>query len=73
MNWGVFALFASLAIFFIIRMPISFSMLASCIIYFLVARPASMGMVYSVITGDMITGFTMPAAPLFVFMANVLN
>ena len=29
MNWGVFALFASLAIFFIIRMPISFSMLAS--------------------------------------------
>ena len=73
MNWGVFALFASLAIFFIIRMPISFSMLASCIIYFLVARPASMGMVYSVITGDMITGFTMLAAPLFVFMANVLN
>jgi tripartite ATP-independent transporter DctM subunit len=32
-----------------------------------------MGMVYSVITGDMITGFTMLAAPLFVFMANVLN
>ena len=73
MNWGVFALFASLAIFFIIRMPISFSMLASCIVYFLIARPASMGMVYSVITGDMITGFTMLAAPLFVFMANVLN
>ena len=73
MNWGVFALFASLAIFFIIRMPISFSMLASCIVYFLVARPGSMGMVYSVITGDMITGFTMLAAPLFVFMANVLN
>ena len=73
MNWGIFVLFASLAIFFIIRMPISFSMLASCILYFLVARPNGMGMVYSVITGDMITGFTMLAAPLFVFMANVLN
>lgn len=73
MNWGVFVLFASLAIFFIIRMPISFSMLASCILYFVVARPNGMGMVYSVITGDMITGFTMLAAPLFVFMANVLN
>ena len=73
MNWGVFVLFASLAVFFIIRMPISFSMLASCILYFLVARPNGMGMVYSVITGDMITGFTMLAAPLFVFMANVLN
>ena len=64
MNWGVFVLFASLAVFFIIRMPISFSMLASCILYFLVARPNGMGMVYSVITGDMITGFTMLAAPL---------
>ncbi len=73
MNWGVFVLFASLAVFFIIRMPISFSMLASCILYFVVARPNGMGMVYSVITGDMITGFTMLAAPLFVFMANVLN
>ena len=73
MNWGVFVLFATLAVFFIIRMPISFSMLASCILYFLVARPNGMGMVYSVITGDMITGFTMLAAPLFVFMANVLN
>ena len=73
MNWGVFVLFASLAVFFIIRMPISFSMLASCILFFLVARPNGMGMVYSVITGDMITGFTMLAAPLFVFMANVLN
>ena len=73
MNWGVFVLFASLAVFFIIRMPISFSMLASCILYFVVARPNGLGMVYSVITGDMITGFTMLAAPLFVFMANVLN
>ena len=73
MNWGVFVLFASLAVCFIIRMPISFSMLASCIIYFVVARPTSLGMVYSVITGDMVAGFTMLAAPLFVFMANVLN
>ena len=73
MNWGVFVLFVSLAICFIIRMPISFSMLASCIIYFLVAAPAAMGNVYTVITGNMIAGFTMLAAPLFVFMANVLN
>lgn len=73
MNWGVFVLFVSLAICFIIRMPISFSMLASCIIYFLVAAPNAMGSVYTVITGNMIAGFTMLAAPLFVFMANVLN
>lgn len=73
MNWGVFVLFVSLAVFFIIRMPISFAMLASCIIYFLVAAPAALGNVYTVITGNMIAGFTMLAAPLFVFMANVLN
>lgn len=73
MNWGVFILFASLAICFIIRMPVSFSMLASCILYFLIAAPNAMGNVYSVITGNMIAGFTMLAAPLFVFMANVLN
>ena len=73
MNWGVFVLFVSLAVFFIIRMPISFAMLASCIIYFVVAAPAALGNVYTVITGNMIAGFTMLAAPLFVFMANVLN
>ena len=73
MNWAIFAVFAMMVVCFLIRMPISFSMLASCILYFLVARPNGMGMVYSVITGDMITGFTMLAAPLFVFMANVLN
>lgn len=73
MNWGVFVLFVSLAVCFIIRMPISFSMLASCILYFLIAAPNAMGSVYTVITGNMIAGFTMLAAPLFVFMANVLN
>lgn len=73
MNWGVFVLFVSLAVFFIIRMPVSFSMLASCILYFLIAAPSGMGNVFSVITGNMIAGFTMLAAPLFVFMANVLN
>lgn len=73
MNWGVFVLFATLAIFFIIRMPISFSMMAASIAYFLVANPNRLNSIYTVITGNMIAGFTMLAAPLFVFMANVLN
>lgn len=73
MNWGVLVLFVTLAICFIIRMPISFSMMAASIAYFLVANPNRLNSVYSVITGNMIAGFTMLAAPLFVFMANVLN
>ena len=73
MNWGVLVLFLALALCFIIRMPISFSMLAACIAYFLIAAPNRLNCVYSVITGNMIAGFTMLAAPLFVFMANVLN
>ncbi|NBI09528.1 TRAP transporter large permease [Colidextribacter sp. OB.20] len=73
MNWGVFVLFAVLAVCFIIRMPISFSMLVAPIAYFLVANPNRLNSLYTVITGNMIAGFTMLAAPLFVFMANVLN
>lgn len=73
MNWGVFVLFAALAVCFIIRMPISFSMLVAPIAYFLVANPNRLNSLYTVITGNMIAGFTMLAAPLFVFMANVLN
>ena len=73
MNWGVLVLFVTLAVCFIIRMPISFSMMAASIAYFLVANPNRLNSVYSVITGNMIAGFTMLAAPLFVFMANVLN
>ena len=73
MNWGILVLFVTLAVCFIIRMPISFSMMAASIAYFLVANPNRLNSVYSVITGNMIAGFTMLAAPLFVFMANVLN
>jgi tripartite ATP-independent transporter DctM subunit len=54
-------------------MPISFSMMVAPIVYFLVANPNRLNSLYSVITGNMIAGFTMLAAPLFVFMANVLN
>ena len=73
MNWGVLVLFVTLAVCFIIRMPISFSMMVAPIVYFLVANPNRLNSLYSVITGNMIAGFTMLAAPLFVFMANVLN
>ena len=73
MNWAVLILFIALAICFIIRMPISFSMLAASIIYFIIASPAQMGQVFTVITGNMFSNYTMLAAPLFIFMANVLN
>ena len=73
MNWGVLVLFVTLAVCFVIRMPISFSMMVAPIVYFLVANPNRLNSLYSVITGNMIAGFTMLAAPLFVFMANVLN
>ncbi len=66
-------LFIVLAVCFIIRMPVSFSMIAASIIYFLVAAPNRLGQVYTVITGNMFANYTMLAAPLFVFMANVLN
>ena len=73
MNWAIIILFAILAICFILRMPISFSMLAASISYFLVSNPAKMGQVFTVITGNMFANYTMLAAPLFIFMANVLN
>ena len=73
MNWGVLVLFVTLAVCFVIRMPISFSMMVAPIVYILVANPNRLNSLYTVITGNMIAGFTMLAAPLFVFMANVLN
>ncbi len=48
-------------------------MLTACVVYFLVAAPGNMGQVFTVITGNMYSNYTMLAAPLFVFMANVLN
>ena len=73
MNLGILVLFVTLAVCFIIRMPIAFSMMSAAIVYFLVSNPNRLNSVYTVITGNMIAGFTMLAAPLFVFMANVLN
>jgi C4-dicarboxylate transporter, DctM subunit len=73
MNWPVIALFGVMGLCFIIRMPISFSMLSACIVYYLVAGPARMGQIFTVITGNMYSNYTMLAAPLFIFMANVLN
>ena len=63
MSMPIIMLFVVMAICFIIRMPVSFSMLAASITYFLLA----------VITGNMFANYTMLAAPLFIFMANVLN
>ena len=52
---------------------LSFSMLAASITYFLLAAPDKLGQVFTVITGNMFANYTMLAAPLFIFMANVLN
>lgn len=73
MNWPILALFVVLAICFIIRMPVAFSILAACVTYFLIVGPEKMGQVFNVITGNMYSNYTMLAAPLFIFMANVLN
>lgn len=73
MNTAVIVLFAVMAVCFIIRMPVSLSMLAASIVYFLIAAPDNLGQVFSVITGNMFSNYTMLAAPLFIFMANVLN
>ena len=48
-------------------------MLAASITYFLLAAPDKLGQVFTVITGNMFANYTMLAAPLFIFMANVLN
>ncbi len=73
MNWAILLLFALMAVCFIIRMPISFSMLTASIGYILITRPGDLGEVFSVITGNMFSNYTMLAAPLFIFMANVMN
>lgn len=73
MNWAILLLFALMAVCFIIRMPISFSMLVASIGYILLTRPGDLGEVFSVITGNMFSNYTMLAAPLFIFMANVMN
>jgi tripartite ATP-independent transporter DctM subunit len=65
-------LFIALAIFFIIRMPVSLSMLAASILYFIVSGK-NLGQVFTVISGNMFSNYTMLAAPLFIFMANVMN
>ncbi len=73
MNWPILLLFASMAVCFIIRMPISLSMLSASIIYLLAARPTDLGETFTVITGNTYSNYTMLAAPLFIFMANVMN
>ena len=73
MNWAIFAVFATMVVCFLIRMPISFSMLTASIVYFLLKAPAQLGQVATVLTGNMFANYTMLAAPLFIFMANVLN
>ena len=70
---AVVILFVCLAVCFIIRMPISFSMLISCIVYYLCTMPQALGIVANTINTKMFSNYTMLAAPLFVFMANVLN
>lgn len=73
MNTAIACLFIVLAVCFIIRMPVSFSMLVASIVYFLIESPDRLGQVATVITGNMYANYTMLAAPLFIFMANVLN
>ncbi len=73
MNTGALVLFGAMALFFIVRMPISYSMLSACILYYIVEAPNALGNVFTVITGNTYAGFTMLAAPLFVFMANVMG
>ena len=68
----VLMLFIVLALCFIIRMPVSFAMLVASIFYFLFSG-RSMEQVFTVITGNMFSNYTMLAAPLFIFMANVMN
>ncbi len=72
MSTSIIILFIFLAICFIIRMPVSLSMLAASIVYFIVSGN-SLGQVFSVMSGNMFANYTMLAAPLFIFMANVMN
>ncbi len=68
----VVLLFIVLALCFIIRMPVSLAMLAASISYFIFSG-RSMEQVFTVLTGNMFSNYTMLAAPLFIFMANVMN
>ncbi len=68
----VFLLFLVLALCFIIRMPVSFAMLIASISYFIFSG-RNMEQVFTVLTGNMFANYTMLAAPLFIFMANVMN
>lgn len=72
MPTSIIILFIVLAVCFIIRMPVSLSMLAASMVYFIVSGK-DMGQVFTVITGNMFSNYTMLAAPLFIFMANVMN
>lgn len=72
MWWTILVLFVILAICFIIRMPVSLSMLIASIAYFIVSGK-DLGQVFTVISGNMFSNYIMLAAPLFIFMANVMN
>ncbi len=68
----IIVLFITLAFCFLIRMPVSISMLIASLVYFLFSG-TDMGQAFTVITGNMFSNYTMLAAPLFIFMANVMN
>ena len=68
----VLILFAILALCFIIRMPVSLAMLTASISYFMISG-RSLEQVFSVMSGNMYSNYTMLAAPLFIFMANIMN
>jgi len=68
----ILLLFLVLAICFLIRMPVSFAMLIASISYFVMSG-RNMEQVLSVLTGNMYSNYTMLAAPLFIFMANVMD
>ena len=67
---AVIIMFIIMAICFIIRMPVSFSMLTASIVYFILVDFDKLTNVFGVITGNMYAGYTMLAAPLFIFMAK---
>lgn len=69
---AVLLLFAILALCFIIRMPVSLAMLIASVSYF-VFSGRSLEQVFTVMSGNMYSNYTMLAAPLFIFMANVMN
>ncbi len=68
----VLILFAFLALCFIIRMPVALSMLSASVAYFIISG-RSLEQVFTVMSGNMYSNYTMLAAPLFIFMANIMN